>query len=173
MQRVDLRNHGRRPDGADGAGGFGCDSRDRRADAKPDADCRERCHGHRHADRGIQVCAEGDGPKRQQLKQPGREDVRGVARWVGDAQHVGHGLHLAPVVKRLARHERLEVEDHRRDKDQQRRKPCRQTCRIAANPAGPFACVPAQRGGGKRQRVVPEHRLAFPRADTRCGAGRS
>jgi hypothetical protein len=102
VQRDDLGDGSGRPDRANGAERQRRTGRDDGSDAQADVD--EDDGGERQGDEyGRQhVRAERHRTERQKLEEMPQEEIRGVARRVGNAQDGGLDLHLAPVAERHA-----------------------------------------------------------------------
>ena len=92
--------------------------------------------GDRDERRGQQVRPQRDGPDRDELGQPGEEDVRRVAGRVGDAEDVGDRLHLPPVAERDPGQERPEIGDEGHAADDRRSHPHRAILLVRPRAAG-------------------------------------
>ena len=99
VERVDLGDRRRRPDRPDDAEREGAGDRQEWPHAEALGDRADRGERGRDEERREQVELERDRPERDELDEPGQHDVGRVARRVGDAEDVGHGLHLAPVAE--------------------------------------------------------------------------
>ena len=160
VERVDLGHDRGRPERRDRSGRECGKRRQPRPDAEPLADRGQRAQGDRRTHRGEEVRAPRDRSKRQQLEQPCGEDVGRVARRVRDAQDVGHGLHLSPVVERLAGHQRRDIDGERYKDDGGGRQPARHAPQLG----GRAALTRWRHARGQGTRAAPHAAGIDPRA---------
>ena len=113
VQRVDLGDRGCRPHRAHCAQHECRSARDGRTGAQPEQDRGGDPEGARHQDRRQQVGPERDRADGHQVRQPPKDDVRRVARRMGDTQDVRNGLHLSPVAEGEAGQQGPEVHGER------------------------------------------------------------
>ncbi len=127
VKRIDLGHGGRGPDGPDRSDPKRRGDGQGRPDVEPDGDRGQGRQGRRDEDRRQEVRAEGDRAERDELGQPGHQEIGRVAGRMSHAKHVRDRLHLAPVPERLARQEgpQIDQEGHpgrdRRSQPGQRR----------------------------------------------------
>ena len=96
VERVDLGDEGGRPDRGDGPGRERRQRREHRADAEPRPDRRELTERDRDAHGRQQVGAPRDGADRDQLEQPGEQDVGRVAGRDGRPRGRGARVCISP-----------------------------------------------------------------------------